>query len=231
MNINKKENNKLPNNILYKYCSKEWHPIINANTTLYSFRKNETIFAEGEPVKGIYIIQKGKVKVFSLLDKYKTRIHKLSSDGKILGHRGFHTENYPVSAIALTQTEVSFIPNEIFLSLIKTNSGLSIFLINFLADELRGSEERMKSLMHSDVKYRMAKIIFYLIDSFGFDTKDKTTLAYCLARKDFAAMAGITYETTVRTLAYFQRKKLIKLEGKNIKVINQAGLKKYILSH
>ncbi|MCG3165412.1 MAG: Transcriptional activator protein Anr [Bacteroidia bacterium] len=218
-------------NILYKYCSKEWHPIINNTIQFYNFKKNETIFSERDPVKGIYIINSGKVKVFSKFRKDKIRIHRLAGEGKILGHRGFSTTNYPVSAVTLIPTTVSFISNEIFVTLIRANPDFSIYLINFFAEQLRQSEDRMKSLMLSDVKHKIADILFILIDSFGFDGKESNKLSYCLSRKDFAAMAGITYETTVRTLAYFQRRKLIKIEGKSIRIINPVGLKKYTIPY
>lgn len=217
--------------ILYKYCSKEWHPIIDNNIRLFNFKKNETIFSEGAPVSGIYIINSGKVKVFSKFGKDKIRILRLAGEGKILGHRGFSTTNYPVSAVALIPTTVSFISNEIFITLIKANPDFSIYLINFFAEQLRQSENRMKSLMLSDVKHKIAEILIILIDSFGFDAKETNMLSYCLSRKDFAAMAGITYETTVRTLAYFQRKKIIKIEGKSIRVINIIGLKKHTIPY
>jgi len=217
-------------NILYKYCSEEWHPIIDNSQVVYSFKKNEIIFSEGDPVKGIYFIISGKVKIFSVFDKTKLRIHRLAGDGKILGHRGFSAATYPVSAIALTDTVVSFFPTEIFRNLIKTNSTLSLYLIDYFSGQLRESEERMKSLMHSDVKHRMAKILFILIESFGFEPgSDK--LSYCLSRKDFAGMAGITYETTVRTLNHFHKKGLIKIEGKGIRILDLEGLKDYILPH
>ncbi|MBL7892878.1 MAG: Crp/Fnr family transcriptional regulator [Bacteroidia bacterium] len=212
-------------NILYKYCSEEWYPIINNNQVLYSIKKGDKIFAQGEKVNGIYFINDGYVKVVSLFDKNKERILRLAGKGKLLGHRGFATSHYPISAIALTNTTVTFIPNSIFRTLIKSNPTLSIYLIDFLAGEIRESEERMKSLMYSDIKKRIAKILIKLVESFGYDKRTPRKLAYTLSRKDFANMAGTTYETVIRTLAHFQKRKYIKLVGKAILIVNAKELK------
>lgn len=227
---NKKPVAPIHDNIFYKYCSQDWYSIIDKFQVVSSYKKNETIFSEGDEVKGIYSIIHGNVKVFSLYDKGKVRIKRLAGDGKILGHRGFATTYYPVSAIALTNTVVMFLPTEIFRTLIRTNPDLSIFLIDYFAEDLREAEERMKSLLHADVKHRIAKILLMLINSFGFE-EGTNKLSYCLSRKDFASMAGITYESTVRTFAYFQKIKLIKLEGKSFRIIDHQGLKDYLISH
>ena len=218
------------NNFLYENCSEEWMPIIDQYQVPLFKKKGEAIFSIGEPVKGIYIINKGKAKVVSLFYNNEEHIHRLAGDGKILGHRGMASQYYNISAIALTDISVTFIPNNIFSYLIKTNPSLSSYLIEFFAEDLRKAEEWTKNLMHSDVKNRIAKVLLALIDSFGYDTKNLNKLSYSLSRKDFASMAGVTYETVVRTLKDFEEKKFIKLEGKEIFIINLNSLRDFVFS-
>lgn len=212
-------------NPLYKYCSEEWHTIIDRNQTIVHVNKGDTLFEEGEQVKGIYIITHGKVKVISAYDKNKERIHRLAGEGKLLGHRGFYSKFYPISAVALTDTQVTFIPEDIFIKLIKTNPDFALYLVNFLVEELRESEEWVKQMMCADVKHRIASILLNLINSFGYEINEQKKLSHTLSRKDFANMAGTTYETVIRTLAFFQKKKLILVKGKSIYILNSKGLK------
>ncbi|OFY86806.1 MAG: hypothetical protein A3F72_21200 [Bacteroidetes bacterium RIFCSPLOWO2_12_FULL_35_15] len=228
--LNKNNDTAIRNTILYEYCSEEWHPIIDHNQIILNKKKGELIFSTGEQVKGIYIIINGKVKVVSPSFNNEEHIHRLTGDGKILGHRGFSAQYYPISAIALTDLTIVFVPNEIFKILIKTNPSLSFYMIEFFAEDLRQSEERMKNLMYSDVKNRIAKVLLTLIDSFGYDEKELNKLSYSLSRKDFASMAGVTYETVIRTLKDFQDKKFIKLEGKEIFIINLNSLRDFVFS-
>ena len=214
-------------NFLFKHCTSDWYPIITLNQISVEIKKDENVFCEGETVKGIYIINSGKIKVVSTYEKNKERILRLASDGKILGYRGIAAKKYSVSAIALTDTVLTFIPYEIFISLLKTNPNLSLFIIDFMAEELRNSEEQIKNMIQLEVKQRIACIILSLIDSFGYDSKEKNKLSYTLSRKDFASIAGTTYETVIRSLVFLQDKKLIKLLGKEISITNDKLLKAF----
>ncbi len=212
-------------NILFDYCSEEWFLIINTNQAFKTIKKGEKIFSVGEKVIGMYFINDGYVKVASFHKNNMERIIKLAGKGDLLGHRGFSTTHYPISAIALTDTTVTFIPNTIFRTLIKANPALSIYLIDFLASELREAEERIESFMYSEIEERIARILIKLADSFGYKKNDHQKLAYNLSRKDFANMAGTTYESVIRTLAQFQKHKYIKLVGKEILIVNLKKLK------
>lgn len=213
-------------NIFSKYCSEDWRQILYKNQSVFIVNTGSSIFSEGEEVKGIFIINKGRVKVISSYDKTKERIHRLAGEGKLLGHRGFAASKYPVSAIALSETVVTFIPKDIFRTLIRTNPDLSIYIIDFMAEELREAEVRMKNFLNLDIKKRIAFILLYLIDTFGFSKNDPGKLAFTLSRKDFASISGTTYETVIRTLMYLQQNKLIRIVGKDICVPDTDKVKK-----
>ncbi|MCK6649843.1 MAG: Crp/Fnr family transcriptional regulator [Bacteroidia bacterium] len=183
------------------------------------------MFKQGDKVNGIHFIVKGNVKVSVLKSEHPERILRLAGPDKILGHRGIANSHYSITATALTDCEILFLPNDIFITLLRTNPDLSMFLINFLAVEMRDSEDRMINLIQLDVKERIACILITLSESFGFDEKEPTKLSYTLSRKDFASFAGTTYETVIRTLISLQKSKLIKLAGKEIHILNLPGLK------
>ena len=44
-------------------CIKEWLPAIEANKTVFEFKKGEVLFNEGDLVKGMYFVYAGCVKV------------------------------------------------------------------------------------------------------------------------------------------------------------------------
>ncbi len=209
-----------------KYCSPEWLPLINLYKKNQFFKAEDRIFNEGDPADGIYLLTSGKVKVVSQYDKNNERILRLAAEGQILGHRAIGQTVFPISAIALTDCSVMFIPKDIFLKLIMSNPEFSVFMINFIAAELLESEERMKNMIHHDVKMRIADIICMSLDAFGYDETEKYKLSYTLSRKDYANIAGTTYETAIRVLFQLQEMGLIQLDKKAILVKNESGLRK-----
>ena len=177
-------------------------------------------------MKGIYFVEKGKLKVLSKAFDGSEKIIRLVAPGMILGHRGLHAKHYPISAESLTDAIVTFMPLPTFVDMLKANPEMAVYLINFMSDELRDTELRMKNLLILDPKIRIAIILTQLIDTFGYDKKSpKNLLSFTLSRADLANMGGTTYETVIRTLALFKNNKLISLEGKEIAILNEKKLR------
>ncbi len=212
--------------ILEGKISDEWFIILKNFSVHLKFKKGESIFTEGDKVKGFYFITSGKVKVVSSIGEDEERILRLSHSGNILGHRAISAETYPVSAMALTEVEATFIPSEIFMKMIRNNPDFAVFLIDFIAQDLRETEERMKSMIHNDVIIRIALILTMLIDSYGYDETVKNQLSFSLPRTDIANMAGTSYESVIRTLAKLEDMKLIRLDRKNILILKEGALRK-----
>lgn len=226
--LNKSEFQKIPL-IIEEHCSREWFPLIEHYKKNLTYSKGEYIFKEGESVKGIKFIDTGRAKVVSNFDKNSEKIVRLAGDGTFLGHRGFGTEKtYPVSAIALSDTNIIFLPSEIFLTLLKTNNQLSFYLLNFFADELRNSELEAKNYVRYTAKQRIVAAILNSVNAFGYDINEKNKLAFTLSRQEFANLASTTYETVIRCFSELDKQKIIRLEGKEIRIINQAKLNKVI---
>lgn len=213
-------------NLIKKYCAKEWLPIFELNKKVLPFSAKETIFNQGDPVKGIFIIENGNVKVVSNFSDNDRRIIRLATKGMILGHRGINKKFYPVAAETLTDTTVTFIPTEIFLSLFKANPSFAIYILNFMSEELSDIEEALKCLQIPDPKTRVAQVLIKQIKIFGYDKLERKKLSFTLSRTDIANITGLTYETIIRTLSFFEKQKLIELRGKSICIVNEQLLTK-----
>jgi len=209
------------NSIINKYCSSEWQEYVNFHSEIRSFKKNETLFNIGDDVEGIYIVNCGKLKIVKQTQS-STRIIRLAADGDVLGHRGFGNPwKYSIAAIALEDSELMFIPTEIFNQTVKSNPEFALHMVLFFAEELRDSESLA---FQSLVKNLVASSLLKNFNAFGLQEKS-TELSYTLSRKDLASMAGTTYESVVRSLAELQKEGIIKLDGKSIHILSQQKLK------
>lgn len=218
------------NKIFKKYCSAEWRMIFDSHKQTVKVKANQTIFTDGDPVMGIYLIDKGKVKVLSKLSENNYRIIRLAGQDSILGHRGIHFKKYHIQAVALEDCTFTFIPLDIFVKLLKANPDMSMYFINFLSEELREAENRMKYLSILDPKKRIAILIIKLIEVFGYSSKESQLLAFTLSRTDIANMANTTYETVIRSLSFLEKKGMIELVGKQIEVVSENKLKNFSIS-
>lgn len=213
-------------NIISKYCSKEWNEFVNFHKKEISYKPKAVIFNEGDETLGIYIIRNGKVKVMTTDLDGKQRLIRLASDGDILGHRGFWGNwKYPITAIALEKTQMTFIPLNVFNQVVKANIDLCFYLVTFFAEELRRSEEKMMQL---PVRNRVAKALLLNYEAFGFKSESNNELSYTISRKDIAGVAGTTYETVIRELADMNENKIIKIIGKQIAIRDLKKLEKRV---
>ncbi len=204
-----------------KYCSDEWKPIITLNKVSTDYPAGATIFTEGEPVTGIYEIYTGKIKVVTSYGNGKERLIYFAKREQLLGYHGLGGNMiYPVTAITLEPSQVTFIPIDIFYKAVKANPDMALYLVKFFADQLKKSETHMKLQMLMSALEKVAFALLTIINSFGFDKSDEMMLSFTPTRKDIASISGTTYETVIRMLAEFEKMDIIKLEAKSIRITN-----------
>jgi len=223
---------KSPNNcdlrscFLCRQCLPEWLPAIQAHRKNLTFKKGELIFREGEPVRGIYFVYSGTVKVHKKWGTEKELIIRFACQGEIFGHRGLGQEAiYPISATALEPLNACYIDLEFFRASLKVNQDFMHGLLLFFADELQESERKMRNLAHMQVKGRVALALMALQEKFG--RTEERFIQMTLSRQDLASLVGATYETVFRIINELAEEELITLSGKNIAINDAAKLAVY----
>ena len=212
---------------LCQNCMPEWLEAVAVKKNTMTFRKGKDIFREGEAVKGIYFIYEGSAKIFMQWGDQKELILRFAKSGDILGHRGFGGDHhYPISASALEDTKVCFIPDNFFTATLKTNATFTNRLMQVFAADLQKAEKRMRDLAHMDVKGRIALALLEINEKFGVN--ERKFISVPLLRQDIASYAGTTYETVFKLFTELTRRKILTTDGKNIRINNTDALRKMI---
>lgn len=205
-----------------KNCLPEWKLAIAANKKNFFVKKNEVILKEGDPVKGIYFVLSGNVKVHKKWGHDKEIILRFASDGAIFGHRGLDTKIYPISATALEDGIVCYFDLDFFEASLKVNHEFTYQLMKFFGKDLQESENKMRNLAHMSVKGRVAQALIYLEKQFGL--KEDGFINIRLSRQDLASFIGATYETVFRVINELLNEKIVSTHDKYIKVIDKEKL-------
>jgi CRP/FNR family transcriptional regulator len=206
-----------------RLCKPEWLLAIKENRKMLHFKKGEQLFAEGDEVKGMYFINKGLVKVHKKWSDDKELILRFAKDGAIAGHRGLGIDSiYPVTATALSATDVCFVTLDFFIATLKTNPDYLFELMMFFASELKESEKRMRNMAHMNTKGRIAQALLNLQEKFG--TADTGFINIELSRQDLASYTGTTYETLFKMLNELSDEGIISTDHKKIAIENSDKL-------
>lgn len=209
--------------LLYKHCMPEWLPLINSNKKDITIKRGTPIFREADPVKGVFFIISGKVKIHQRWGTGKELILRFANDGDMIGYRGLGKERiYPVTATALEDTRLLYIPLAFFEATLRVNPALTYILMDFYANELEETEKRMRNMAHMEVRGRIAEALLLLKDKFG--VTDQGFIDVKLTKQDIASYVGTTYETISRVTGDLEKEGLIRTSGKNIGVFKKKQL-------
>ncbi len=221
-----------------KHCSNRFKSVICKTSSDHSaelelekvcstFKKGETIFKEGAHAYGLYCINSGKIKLTKSGDMGKEHIVRMAAKGDVLGYRAILSgERYSGSATALEDSNLCFVPKELFLSIIKKDGELSMEMMRLLSEDLRRAESTITHMAQKPVRERTAEALLFLKETYGFED-DGQTLSVALSREELSNIVGTATETVVRFLKEFKDSGIVKLEGKKILLADVATLTRY----
>ena len=109
--------------------------------------------------------------------------------------------------------------------MVMENNRLATFFIHQLATDLGIADERTVNLTQKHIRGRLAESLLFLKDCYGVE-EDGCTLSIYLSREDLANLSNMTTSNAIRTLSNFSTEKLIIIDGRKIKIINEDKLKK-----
>ena len=200
---------------------------VNYSKSCTAYKKGQIIFHEDTRPLGVFCINKGKLKVFKTGDDGKDQIIQISKPGDLLGYRAMIGEDlYPVTAEALEDVQVCFIPKSEFVRLLEESPDFSKMLLKEACHELGTMTELLTNLAQKTVRERLAVTLLMLKDIY-FDEERPNDLAEInLTREDLANIVGTATETIIRLLHDFKEENLIQTNGRKIMVLDAQRLVK-----
>ncbi len=194
--------------------------------THFFFKKRQNIFTEGSPVRGLYCIHKGKIKLHKMDLEGKEQIVRLAKENQVLGYRALFSEDrYNSTATALEDCEACFIPKSTVMDLMRREPKMAGQALKILTSDLKDAEERSVNLAHKHVRERIADTLLMLEEHHGF-LADGETIDSTLTRREIGGIAGTTTETTIRVISDFRKEGVIDLNGKKIRILDHRKLER-----
>lgn len=187
------------------------------------YRKKEEIYKEANYPRGIYFLNKGKIKTSKIGENGKEFITGLYKDGDFFGYLALLEEStYSDSATTLEECEIYLLPKEDFYALVYKNAEVSKRFIKMLSDDLREKEEQLVKLAYNSVRKKVADALVTLYDR--FKNENEQTFTINISREDLANIAGTATESTIRTLSDLKDEKLVEVQAGKITILNYEKL-------
>jgi CRP-like cAMP-binding protein len=210
---------------LFKYLSAEEVQILNFEKDFRQYKRGDILYQEGNRISGFFCVNSGIIKVFKTGFDGKEQIIRFAKKGDIIAYRSvLSNELACTSAKVIEDCQVCFIPSEILIQFIKTNSAYSLELLKLACHELGEANSFITDIAQKTVRERLAEILLLLVNDFGLD--EERFLKVSLTREELANIVGTATESVIRLLSEFKSDKLVELNGRRIKIVNQRGLEK-----
>ena len=194
--------------------------------TLQNYKKNEVIHCEGETPTHLMCLLSGKVKIYKDGVGGRSQIIRMIKPVEYFGYRPYFAKtDYVTAASAFEPSLVCQIPMTALMTLLTQNNDLAMFFIKQLSVDLGIADERTVNLTQKHIRGRLAESLLFLKESYGLE-EDGATLSIYLSREDLANLSNMTTSNAIRTLSTFVAERIIAIDGRKIKLIDEDKLKK-----
>ena len=200
--------------------------LVVENMEVHTYKKNQLIYAEGDQPEFLWVLLKGKVKKTKEGVGGRVQILRLIRPVQYFGYRAFFAgESYVSSASAFEPSMLGAVPLTLVRDMISNNNQLAWFFIQELSRNLGGSDTRIVNLTQKHIRGRLAEALIVLLDNYGYED-DGSTLRIYMAREDLANLSNMTTSNAIGTLSTFVAERLVVVDGRRIKIINESQLRK-----
>ena len=188
-----------------------------------AYEPGEVLFHEGTGADGLHIIVNGQVKVCRYGPEGREHILHIFEGVEPCGEVAmFEGGTYPATAEALAPSTTLFIARRDFLELAGKRPDLLMNMLAVLSRRLRRFVEMIDDLALKEVSTRLARHLLDLSQQAGGTLELELTTSKAM----LAARLGVVAETLSRTLARMQRRGIIEVDGRRVRLRNPAALRK-----
>lgn len=179
------------------------------------YKKGEIIFSP-ETSGDLFILARGKVKVYQITTSGREQLLRVVDQGGVLGENNlFDNRHQSTFGEALTDIEVCMMKKDRFMDLLMKYPSISLKLLEEYSNRLRDAEEQMTRTVNEPVSVRLAS---YLKDLSVAEGSNSFKLP--MSMKELADFISTTPETLSRRFHQLEEEGSIKRKGKEVTILN-----------
>jgi len=190
------------------------------------YRKGETIHHEGATPTHMMMLVSGKIKIYKEGAGQRQQIIRLLKPFDFFSYRAVvGGGGYNSTAEAIEDCTVYQLNKECFIQLLQHNNQFCFLVMQRMAGDLGNQEAQTVNLTQKHIRGRLAESLLTLRQHYGVD-EDGVTIAMYMSREDLAGMSNMTTSNAIRTLSQFAQEGIVSVDGRKIKILNEAELMK-----
>lgn len=193
---------------------------INLKKKQVTYLKGEQIFKQGALAPHVLYVVDGLVKIFLQSGSIRQLNISLAKQGEFMAFTSvFDSDWYNYSAMALKDTTICMIDKSALRQLLLKNPDFALRITSLNCKNENRYLEIIKNVSFKHMRGKLASALLYLSDA----STEENIYEY-LTRQDIADFASITVESAVKFIKEFEKEGLLKLNGKEIEILERKKL-------
>lgn len=196
--------------------------------TVAKYDKNEIIFLQNDPAHEFYLIRKGRVRIYLTAENGNELTIEIARAGQIFGEAGYFSRSTQINTVsAITKVELLAVDMNELYPLLVHNPEAMIEMFQFMAKRIRDLSLQLNSITFMNVEKKLAYMLLHLGEYFKKDIDDNE-FSVDYTHQEMGELTGSNRVTVTRALKHMEEMGLVKLEYRNIHVIDVKAMEEYL---
>jgi CRP/FNR family transcriptional regulator len=198
---------------------------LTQRVVLKQFDAGELIFSEGDPCLGMYIVERGHIRIFKSSPGGREQVLSIDGPGSSVAELPvFDGGPYPASGSAVDDATVLLVRKQDFHAMCLEHPEVALKVLRVVGMRLRRLVGIIEELSFTTVRRRLASYLFRLAQREGAKTAQGVEVTMPASNQELAAQIGTVRELVSRNLSRFQQEGLLKVDGRSVLVRDLAAL-------
>lgn len=186
------------------------------------FAPGEMLFHEGDACAGLFVLGRGRVKVFKTSPSGREIMLAVeSAPASVAEVPLFDGGGYPASVVAIDEVTAYLIGKREFRQVCRQQPEVSLKVLAVVGRRLRHLVAIVESVTFGSVRQRLARALLEFRDQAGSDL-----FPMPVTHQELAQRLGTVREVVSRNLGRFQSEGLLRLAGRELQVLDRAALER-----
>src|SRR5579864_8353215 len=181
------------------------------------FSAGETVFAEGEPCAGLFVVESGHVRIFKSSASGREQVLSIEGPGGSVAELPvFDGGNYPASVIAIQDTLLLFVSRQDIHGLCLAHPEVALKFLRVVGARLRRLVGIIEELSFTTVRHRLGAYLLRLAQKEGKQVAQGVEVMLPANNQEVAAQIGTVRELVSRNLSRLQAEGLLSIDGRSL---------------
>jgi CRP/FNR family transcriptional regulator len=184
-------------------------------------RKGEYVFREGEDADCFYVLRSGSIKSYLVTEDGEEQVLGFYLPGDVFGLDTTDSQLRMSSAVALETTSVCRFPHAYL-----ADKAQGANLLKITAEQMQRDHNLVLMLARKDADGRIASFLDDLACRYWSRGYSASAFLLTMSRQDIGCYLGLAVETVSRTLTRFQDCGVLKVNRREVEILDHASLRK-----